>query len=434
MNMRISRFVHVISQTELWDAINKKIIELEPTLVLFIKDNKNNFNIKKYPKELETLGIVVKEEEELERIKKLAEQTTDKQFQSLYLITTTNCNLDCSYCFYRSSFSGSLKHRQNMSYEVAKKAIDKFFDIVSKNVVTDNYWQQITFYGGEPLINKQMLMKAIPYAREKFNDKYTSLVINTNLVLLDKDIINLFKENNVEVQVSLDGNREQHDLNRKNVAGQGSYDIVIKNMKILIKNGIKVLPMITATDANINNFNETLWKIVKELNVDDYAVNILITNSFETNSEYTLTLSKEMLKAFKKFGNIANDYSFVELYEMLLGKDKTIAKNSCGCTRKITIFPNGEVYSCQAMEKLDINKMGEIDTDFINNPNWELWKKRNKFYNEECLNCEVVASCGGGCATGSYNGTGTIYGIDYNQCHYTKNLFKQLIKDRNENK
>lgn len=428
--MRISRFIHIISQTELWDAINKNIIEVEPTLVSFIKENKDNFNIEEYPEILLKMRIVVKEEDELERIKKLAEQTTDKQFQSLYLITTTNCNLDCSYCFYRSSFSGSLKHRQNMSFEVAKNAIDKFFDIVSKNEITDNYWQQITFYGGEPLINKELLIQAIPYAREKFNDKFTSLVINTNLVLLDEEIIKIFKDNNVEVQVSLDGNKEQHDLNRKNIAGQGSYDIVIKNMKLLIENGIKVLPMITATDANINNFNETLWKIVEELNIDDYAVNILITNSFETNSEYTLTLSKEMLKAYKKFGKIANDYSFVELYEMLLGNDKTIAKNSCGCTRKITVFPNGEVYSCQAMEKLDINKMGNIKTEFINNPNWELWKKRNKFYNEECLNCEVVASCGGGCATGSYNGTGTIYGIDYNQCHYTKNLFRQLLKEK----
>lgn len=428
--MRISRFIHIISQTELWDAINKNIIEVEPTLVSFIKENKDNFNIEEYPEILLKMRIVVKEEDELERIKKLAEQTTDKQFQSLYLITTTNCNLDCSYCFYRSSFSGSLKHRQNMSFEVAKNAIDKFFDIVSKNEITDNYWQQITFYGGEPLINKELLIQAIPYAREKFNDKFTSLVINTNLVLLDEEIIKIFKDNNVEVQVSLDGNKEQHDLNRKNIVGQGSYDIVIKNMKLLIENGIKVLPMITATDANINNFNETLWKIVEELNIDDYAVNILITNSFETNSEYTLTLSKEMLKAYKKFGKIANDYSFVELYEMLLGNDKTIAKNSCGCTRKITVFPNGEVYSCQAMEKLDINKMGNIKTEFINNPNWELWKKRNKFYNEECLNCEVVASCGGGCATGSYNGTGTIYGIDYNQCHYTKNLFRQLLKEK----
>ena len=257
--MRISRFIHIISQIELWDAINKNIIEVEPTLVSFIKENKDNFNIEEYPEILLKMGIVVKEEEEHERIKKLAEQTTDKQFQSLYLITTTNCNLDCSYCFYRSSFSGSLKHRQNMSFEVAKNAIDKFFDIVSKNEITDNYWQQITFYGGEPLINKELLIQAIPYAREKFNDKFTSLVINTNLVLLDEEIIKMFKDNNVEVQVSLDGNKEQHDLNRKNIAGQGSYDIVIKNMKLLIENGIKVLPMITATDANINNFNETLW-------------------------------------------------------------------------------------------------------------------------------------------------------------------------------
>ena len=47
--MRISRFIHIISQIELWDAINKNIIEVEPTLVSFIKENKDNFNIEEYP-------------------------------------------------------------------------------------------------------------------------------------------------------------------------------------------------------------------------------------------------------------------------------------------------------------------------------------------------------------------------------------------------
>lgn len=355
-------------------------------------------------------------------------KTTDKQFQSLYLITTTSCNLDCDYCFYRSSASGSLKHRENMSFEVAKIAIDKFFEVVSNNIIDDNYWQQITFYGGEPLINKKMLMEAIPYASEKFNDSFTSLVINTNLVLLDDDLISLFKNYNVEVQVSLDGSKHQHDLHRKTIAGVGSYDLVINNIKKLIKNGVKVLPMITATDANVNNFSNTFYEIVSDLGIDDFAVNILITNSFKTDNNYPLILAHEMIKAYDKFGKLANDCVFVDLLSMLLGNNKDIAKNSCGSTRKITVFPDGGVYSCQTLEKVNINKMGDINSSFINNKNWELWRKRNRFNNQECLDCEVIASCGGGCATGSYNGTGTIYGIDLNQCLYTKELFKELVK------
>lgn len=428
--MRISRFFHVISDNEIWDALNKKIIPLDTELIKYIEDNKFNENIDIIPKTLIDYGIIVDEKEELNKIQLLIEQTTDKQFQSLFLITTTSCNLDCDYCFYRSSLSESLKHHQNMSFDVAKNAIDQFYEIVSKNKITDGYWQQITFYGGEPLINKELLIRAIPYAKNKFSSDYTSIVINTNLLLLDDEMISLFKENDVEVQVSLDGNKIQHDLHRKTINGTGSYDIVVMNIKKLLEKGVKVLPMITATNSNITDFSDTLFDIINELKIDDYAVNILITNSFETTKAYPLLLANEMIKAYKKFGTKATDYAFVELYDMLLGNDKRIAKNSCGSTRKITVFPNGEVFSCQALEKVDINQMGTLNSDFVNNPKWELWKKRNKFNNEECLNCEVVASCGGGCATGSYNGTGTIYGIDYNQCYYTKELFKQLVKIR----
>lgn len=426
--MKISRFIHVLNDKTVWDALNKKVISLDAGLINFVKENKFNNNITTYPELLKEYEIVLEENQEQNLIDSLKEKTTDRQFQSLYLITTTSCNLDCDYCFYRSSASGSLKHRENMSFEVAKIAIDKFFEVVSNNIIDNNYWQQITFYGGEPLINKKLLMKAIPYASEKFNDNFTSLVINTNLVLLDDDLISLFKRYGVEVQVSLDGSKQQHDLHRKTIAGVGSYDMVINNIKKLIKNGVKVLPMITATDANVNNFSDTLYEIVNELGIDDFAVNILITNSFETDNSYPLILAQEMIKAYDKFGKLANDCVFVDLFNMIIGNNKELAKNSCGSTRKITVFPNGDVYSCQALEKIDINKMGDINTNFINNKNWELWRKRNRFNNQECLDCEVIASCGGGCATGSYNGTGSIYGTDLNQCLYTKELFKELIK------
>jgi uncharacterized protein len=426
--MRISRFIHIINDKEVWDAINKQFIKVDTQDISYIIKNKYKPNLIKYPKNLEKLGIIVDSETEDKYIKELADSITDRQFQSLYLITTTNCNLDCDYCFYRSSSSESLKHRENMSFEVAKEAIDKFKKVVARNKVTPHYWQQITFYGGEPLLNKKMLLEAIPYVRKKFNDN-TSVVVNTNLTILDSEMISLFKNNNVEVQVSLDGNKQSHDLHRKTHTGQGSYDIVIHNMKILIENGVKILPMITATDSNVKDLSKILLEIIDELGISDFAVNILISGSYDVNNLYIETLVKEMLKAYREFGNRANDYVFVDLYEKLLAKDKSIARNSCGATRKITVFPSGEIYACQALEKVDINKIGKLSDDFVDNSKWDLWRKRNRFYNNICLGCEVVASCGGGCATGSYNNGSSIYAIDTNQCKYTKELFKQLVKE-----
>ena len=364
----------------------------------------------------------MKEKELLIHLKTI---TRDYQFQSLYLICSTACNLDCDYCFYRSSASNSLKERQMMSFEVAKKSLDDFKKIVEHNIKDDNYWQQITFYGGEPLINKEMLYQSIPYARKLFGND-TNLVINTNAVLLNDDDIQLFKENNVEVQISLDGDQYIHDLHRKTPDGKLTYNIVINNMKKLLDNGVKVLPMITATDDNINGFSERVHRIVDELKIDDYAVNVLITNSFATSEEYTEKLATEMLKAYHDFGNIATDYAFVEFYNKLIGSDKSISKNSCGSSRKITVFPDGRVFACQALEKVKENAMGLLDDEYLSNPNWDCWRERSRFDNPKCLDCETIMSCGGGCATGSYNLNGSIYDIDKNNCEYTKKLFRKI--------
>ncbi len=422
--MKISTFIHVYDN-KVWDALHKNFIDLSKEEIDFIVRNKEQEITCEIPKRLIDLGIVTTVTKEKKLIEYLKSITTDSQFQSLFLITTTSCNLDCDYCFYRSSSSQSLEHRQNMSFDTAKRALDDFSRITSKNIKGDGYWQQVTFYGGEPLINKPLLYKAIPYTRALFDLK-TNLVINTNATLLDNNDIKLFRDNNVEAQVSIDGSKEMHDLHRKYQTGAPSYDTVIANIKRLLDSGVKVLPMITATDDNIDNFSNTLYKLVTELGIDDFAVNVLITNSFNTNGEYTEKLATEMLKAYKEFGTKANDYAFVELYNRLLGEDKTIARNSCGSSRKITIFPDGNVYACQALEKVKMNLMKTINDDYENNDNWSCWRNRSRFDNNECLKCGSIMSCGGGCATGSYNACGSIYDIDQNNCEYTKKLFKKI--------
>lgn len=278
--MKISTFIHVISENEIWNALEKKLFTFDSDLVKYIANNKKNSHLKNIPNILIDLGIATSEETEQKQIEELISQTTDKQFQSLYLIATTICNLDCDYCFYRSSASESLKHRENMTFETAKKSIDKFYEIVSSNETNQDYWQQITFYGGEPLINKKMLMKAIPYAKQKFNDEYTALVINTNLTLIDDEIVKLFQDNNIEVQVSIDGPKEIHDQYRKTQSGLGTYNTVIKNIKTLLQNGVKVMPMITATNLNVANLSNIILDIVNDTGIKNYAVNVLITNSF----------------------------------------------------------------------------------------------------------------------------------------------------------
>ena len=87
---KISRFIHILNDTCLWDAIAKKIIEVDNNIVNYVKVNNGKIGIKDIPTKLEELGIITTLEDEKELIEKIKHQTTDNQFQVLYLITSTS--------------------------------------------------------------------------------------------------------------------------------------------------------------------------------------------------------------------------------------------------------------------------------------------------------------------------------------------------------
>ena len=135
----------------------------------------------------------------------------DRGLNKLILQVTQNCNLRCSYCPYTEN-EGSNRHHnsQMMTWETAKKALD-FFASHS----TDSQRVHIGFYGGEPLLNKDVIIKSMEYARSIFEGKYLTFGITTNATLLSDDIIAFFDENEIYVTLSLDGPQEIHDLHRK---------------------------------------------------------------------------------------------------------------------------------------------------------------------------------------------------------------------------
>jgi uncharacterized protein len=146
--------------------------------------------------------------------------------KALCLHVAHDCNLACRYCF---AGEGEYKgDRSLMSYEVGKKALDF---LVENSGSRRNL--EVDFFGGEPLLNFDVVKKLVAYGREleKTKDKHFRFTLTTNGVLLNDDVIEFANKEMDNIVLSVDGRKEIHDHMRPFKNGAGSYDFVIDKFK-----------------------------------------------------------------------------------------------------------------------------------------------------------------------------------------------------------
>lgn len=143
----------------------------------------------------------------------------------LLLNITEDCNLRCEYCIYSGKYIKARTHNSNhpMTWDTAKKAVD-FFIAHS----TDASTKFIGFYGGEPLLNFEIIEKIVEYVSKI--DKQIFFAITTNGTLLKGKILDFLISYDVRITVSLDGPGEIHDRNRKFINNSGCFNVVMKNI------------------------------------------------------------------------------------------------------------------------------------------------------------------------------------------------------------
>ena len=144
--------------------------------------------------------------------------------KALCLHIAHDCNLACRYCFAgEGEYQGD---RSLMSYEVGKKALDF---LVANSGSRRNL--EVDFFGGEPLLNFDVVKKLVAYGREieKEKDKHFRFTLTTNGVLLNDDIIEFANREMDNIVLSIDGRREVHNHMRPFKNGTGSYKLIIKN-------------------------------------------------------------------------------------------------------------------------------------------------------------------------------------------------------------
>lgn len=180
-----------------------------------------------------------------------------QQFESFtnldtFIISITeNCNLRCTYCCYSGNYQNNRSHStSSMSIE----DIDEVYMFIQKLLGKPKFY--IAFYGGEPLTNIQVLRYAILKARKLWGGD-VELSVSTNAVLLTPEKTDWFIQQNVRLDISIDGGKSVHDKNRVTANGQGSFTQVYSSLKYihntypeyLRRNVLKLMTIDSLTDV-----------------------------------------------------------------------------------------------------------------------------------------------------------------------------------------
>lgn len=331
--------------------------------------------------------------------------------KALCLHIAHDCNLACRYCFAEEGeYHG---RRALMSFEVGKKALDF---LIANSGSRKNL--EVDFFGGEPLMNCQVVKDLVAYGREqeKIHNKNFRFTLTTNGVLVDDEVMEFCNREMGNVVMSIDGRKEVHDYMRPFRKGAGSYDLIVPKFQKWAesRNQDKYYARGTFTHHNLDFSKDVLHLAdlgFKQISVEpvvapadaDYALQPEdLPKIFE---EYD-NLAKEMVKR-KKEGNGFNFFHFM----IDLTGGPCVYKRLSGCgsgTEYLAVTPWGDLYPCHQFVGEENFLLGNVDEGITRPEICQEFKGCNVYAKEECKKCFARFYCSGGCAANSYNFKGNI--------------------------
>ena len=347
--------------------------------------------------------------------------------KALCLHVAHTCNLSCPYCF---ASQGKYHGQQAlMRFDVGKRALDFLMENSGDRVNLE-----VDFFGGEPLMNWEVVKELVAYARgqEGPRGKKFRFTLTTNGMLIDDDVIDFANREMHNVVLSLDGRKEVHDRLRVDWAGRGSYDrIVPKFQKLVERRGGKGYYMRgTFTHANPDFTKDVLH--MADLGFDQLSMEPVVCAPDDPAAltaedlpivleQYEL-LAKEMLRRERE----GRGFTFYH-YMLDLAHGPCIYKRISGCgsgTEYMAVTPWGDLYPCHQFVGEDAYKLGDIWQGVTNTAVRDEFKSCNAYARPECADCWARLYCSGGCAANAYHASGSIKGV----YEYGCKLFRKRIE------
>jgi uncharacterized protein len=373
----------------------------------------------------------------------------NRKIKMITLQVTQQCNLRCDYCVYSGGYENRTHSKKRMDFDMAKKCIDFYIEhsIDSDMII-------VGFYGGEPLIEFELIKKCVLYVERISEGKKLLFTITSNGTLLNEEIIQFMEEHGILLRVSLDGPKDIHDKSRKFAFNDcGTFDKVIENIEMIkqkFPGYYKKISFSTVLDQKndlscISHFF-TDCETIKDVRIfTSEIVGYYAKNEISTTEDYHCEMGYEHFKAllseFATFNKryvskvVANDYVNLErMYEQLKPSEGLPEKSHHGgpCipgTQRLFVNADGYMFPCERVsESSDIMNIGNINTGFD-------MDKIRKLLNigaiseDKCRNCWAFRFCILCCASADTGNDGLSGDKKTSRCGSVRNMADNNLKD-----
>ncbi len=317
-------------------------------------------------------------------------------------IVTKDCQLACKYCYLVGKNTN-----ERMSFDIAKKAIDYILDnssLFSEDGV------MFEFIGGEPLLEIELIDQMCDYIKlEMFNSNHPwfnnyIFTLTTNGINYNNPKIQQFIEKNethLNIAITIDGTKNKHDLNRiYKHSGKGSYDDVVHNIPLWVKQFPNVGTKVTISSDDIKYIKESVQHIY-ELGIHEVHINCVFEAVWKENDD--ALLEQQLIELADMI--IDNDYYknySCSFFEESIGKPLDPIhrnKNWCGAGKMLSIDAEGNFYPCTRFAQYSLRDkkawiIGNIHDGIDKNKLRPfLTLDRCTQSTPECIDCEVASGC-----------------------------------------
>ena len=330
---------------------------------------------------------------------------------NLTLHLTDNCNMDCSYCIRE-------KCPKDMTEEVLFKACDLAFSRGQR--------AGLCFFGGEPLLKKDLIYKALDYCEEKsaktgirFDCKMT-----TNGSLLEEKFLERAKKANLGIGLSFDGKAQ--DICRIFAGGKPTSSVVEEKAKLLLSYMPDSTALATIAPQAVPYYFESV-KYLHDLGFRKVSFVLAYGKKVNWTDEDLVALREQLEKtsAYLKELFLNKERFFMSAFNAKI-RDCISGKNPAErChlgVRQMPVTPEGNLYPCTSFIGDDDYLLGNV-FDGINEAKViEIAKKAAT--PETCVNCDLVKRCTNSCGCSNRMNTGDENKVSPLQCTYERILIE----------